>query len=111
MKVFEAYMVDSFVESAMSDLRKEFPTKTKGVEDKELGALIRQGLERAAKYGIDLEEDALRFVRQTIRLGSDFDTNRAHPWVGEILTRGDLSGTAKMNQLESRSRQLEDSSR
>ena len=66
-----------------------------------LRALIQHGIRRAETYGVQSEYDVRRFLEFLAMYGRSFDSDPRIPWAGEVLRRSDLSGTEKMDRLDS----------
>ena len=81
-------------------LRANFPERTEALSEAALGETIDTAIERAAPFGITSEDDLQRSLEYVMLYGPDMDTNRETPWIGEILARADLDGTAKLNAMD-----------
>jgi hypothetical protein len=59
-----------------------FPTQLGALDDAGVHALVRDGIARAATYGLRREYDVCLFLDLTVALGRDFD---ALPWASALL--------------------------
>ena len=108
MKIFSDQMLNNFIESSEQQLRTEFPEKTENKNKKQMYALIQDGIEKAAKYGIKIENEVQQFLRCVILYGHDFDINPGSAWAREILLNKSISGTMKMRKLSTHLKQIID---
>jgi hypothetical protein len=81
-------------------LRDRFPG-CRDLDADGLRALVQHGLGRAAAHGVQSDYDVRRFLEFVAMYGPSFDTDPRIPWAGETLRRSDLSGTEKMDRLDS----------
>lgn len=96
----DAARPDSFLAHAVAYLRETFPQATTGATDDALIAQVLDGCDRAARYGLDTELEAMGFVDLQFRLGPAFDEDPAMPWAAEVLADDDLSPEAKVATLQ-----------
>ncbi len=82
-------------------LRNRFPAACRDLDADGLRALIQHGIGRAEAYGVQSEYDVGRFLEFVAMYGRSFDSDPRIPWAGEVLRRSDLSGTEKMDRLDS----------
>lgn len=99
-------MLRSFERRMAEHLWHYFPEECRRAGDERVRAAIRQGVARAARYGIVSELDVARYIDLSVVLGLDFDSGRRHPWAKEILNRPDLNAGGKMALLLDRTRLL-----
>jgi hypothetical protein len=111
MNVLSAYMGQAFEERIIRHIRQNFPDQYKQLGDTDarednLRKLIRQGIERARRYGIESERDAARFVELMIRIGPTFEELPEYAWAKAVLSDPNISGHGRVElihqQLESR---------
>lgn len=81
-------------------IRTMFPELLESLSDSELRAFVASGIDRAISYEVVLEEDVRRYLEYAVRYGGDFDRAPATSWAEAILSRTDLEGTEKMNELD-----------
>jgi len=60
---------------------------------------VRQGIRRAAEYGIEAEYDVCRYVDLHFALGADFAAGEDGRWAGEVLRDARLGPSEKMDRL------------
>jgi len=99
---------DSLVQQAVRDFEnrmyahvtKVFPDECKALGEEGVRRSIKEGIERAARYGIEVEQDVARYIDLMFILGHGFDKDAELPWAGEILEDRNLSDpTARMDKL------------
>jgi hypothetical protein len=95
--------IKSFEGRLADHVTAHFPEDTKVQGEEGVRRLIREGIERAARYGIEIEYDVARFVDLQYILAPDFDTNPEIPWAAAILKAPGLDATTRMNRLYERS--------
>jgi hypothetical protein len=76
-----------------------FPDECKALGEEGVRRLIKEGIERAARYGIEIEYDVARFVDLQYILAPDFDTNPEIPWAAAILKAPGLDATTRVDRL------------
>lgn len=106
MAVLSQYMRRQFEHRLMMHLRTAFPERLQDIPEAELLAMIQGGIDKAAAYGVELEDDVERYVEYMVPYGSDFDTNPQTAWAGEILRTEHLDGSAKIASLDEKARLL-----
>lgn len=100
MKALSRYMVEQFVDTSLVHLKTNFPEQTKEIQDGNLRSMINSGIEKAARYNVTIEEDVLRYLEYMLSYGTDFDTDPATLWAGEILRSQDIDGPEKIVRLD-----------
>lgn len=93
-----------FERRAAAHLNKFFPEQCAAAGDDGVLELIREGVERAASYGLRRERDVIRFLNHMYVLGRYFDVHPKYPWAQAILTDEHLAPAAKMSLLGARTR-------
>ena len=88
-----------FVTHMIEHLSSVFPHRWSA--GKELKRFIFEGIRKASRYGVYLEEDVGLYLELASVYGGDFDTNPQTGWAGEILNDPHLSGSEKMDRLDS----------
>src|SRR5437588_9782609 len=74
-----------FVEGTRAWLRGKWARKLELVSEDDLRKLIRQGMERALKYGIDTEASMSLFVELMVAVAPDFDDRPEAAWLKGLL--------------------------
>jgi hypothetical protein len=103
MVAFRKAELEKFVDHVSTHVRKFFPKQAEELGREGELALIRYGIERAARYGITGRSDVLKYIDLSILLGRQFDVDPKLPWAGKILVREDFP-PAKMAMLMSKAR-------
>ncbi len=75
-----------------------FPARCREMGPAMVRELIRYGITRAARYGIEAQRDVCKYIDVMIVFGRDFDEDPAHPWAQSIL--GDPSLRHAMVRVE-----------
>lgn len=101
LEVFRAVAERGFVERLLRHLRTRFAMQFAGASDANLREVIQSCRRKAESHHILLEDDIRRFIECAITHGMSLDTTAATAWIGEILRRHDLSGTQKMDVIDS----------
>jgi hypothetical protein len=99
LNAFSDYMYRSFEKKAFLHLKKKFPVSTKSMTDDTLNSLIKNGINKAAKYNIVDRPDVLNFLEYLTYFGNDFDTDPSLPKLSKVLKIRNLKGAAKMQRI------------
>lgn len=100
MNAFGDHAVRAFDERMARHLRVMYPERTARVgQDKLLGA-VRAGREKAAGYGVVLEDDVQRFLELMTVYGRSMDKRPKTRWIGDILRDPTLTGSAKIDRID-----------
>jgi hypothetical protein len=111
LKILEAQM-DHFARRSAKDyedrvvahLPEACPALVSGMSAVEIRARVRAGMDKAARYGITREPDALELILMLLALGPAADEELA--WVRAIVTDRDLDGSGKIRLLEKTGRRV-----
>lgn len=93
-----------FESRMIKHLKEFFPEECRRAGDERVLAAIRQGIVRAATYGITMEADVARYIDLSVVLGLDFDSGRRWPWAKTILNKPDLTPATKLWALMDQTR-------
>ena len=104
--VMSAYMLKQFENRMMIHLLAAFPQQTQGMPESALRAMVQGGMQRAAQYKVEFEDDIKRYLELMVVHGGSFDTDPRTTWAGRIL-RSDLHGSLKMDRIEEYAQYLE----
>lgn len=99
MDVLADQAMKTFVSRVFGHLSEVFPDECRELGDEAVFRRIRDGIERAAGYGIDIEYDVVRFIDLMFILRGDYDTSDRFPWANQILLAPDENPTGKMDRL------------
>lgn len=99
MAVFQEFMRTQFEDQMVRHLRSRFGEELIATSEQDLRTMIRAGTDKAARYEVTTEDDVRCYLEFMVTLGSDFDTNPACSWAGDILREEHYNGTAKMDRL------------
>ncbi|CDH44861.1 hypothetical protein [Candidatus Contendibacter odensensis] len=102
MEVLSGYMREQFEWRMVKHLREKFPDRTKDLADDKIRVVVQSSMKKAEGYGIEYEDDIRRFLEYLVIYGTRLDVREETQWIGDILRRNDLTGTAKMNLIDSR---------
>jgi len=100
MEVFDAYMLELFVEKMLVHVREVFPEQTKDKSKDELRALVEDGIKRASAYDINEERQVALLIDLMIGIGRDFEKRK--PWIERILVSEEFDQHEKMNLIYKR---------
>jgi len=100
--VLSASMRIKFEQRVIEHLRAVFPDKTKHLPDEKIHSVVRDSIRKAESYGVEYEDDIRRFIEYMVIYGTQLDVREQTQWVGDILRRSDLDGTAKMDLIDTR---------
>jgi hypothetical protein len=98
----EAYhhvMVEDFVQRGLKHVRKHLAGESRECSDDEVRRRIREGIPRAAQYGLASEQQVIFYVDTSFLLGEHFDRDPQYPWAAEILRSTKLTGDEKASVL------------
>jgi hypothetical protein len=82
---FARAAADDFEDRMATHLRRVFPDDARTQRDQELRPLIRRGVARAARWGIELEFSICLHLHLMLHLGEAFDEDPALPWARAAL--------------------------
>ena len=106
MDVLSAYMRHQFEQRMIKHLRAKFPDRTKDLPDERIRLVVQDSMRKAKSYNIEYEDDIRRFIEYLVIYGTRLDVREETQWIGDILRRDDLNGTAKMDLIDSRELQV-----
>ena len=106
MDVLSAYTRNQFEQRMIKHLREKFPDRTKDLPDEKIRLVVQDSMRKAKGYNIEYEDDIRRFTVYLVIYGTRLDTREETQWIGNILRRDDLTGTAKMDLIDSRELQV-----
>jgi hypothetical protein len=75
----------SFEAQVLAHLRKHLAERVAGLSEMQLIERIREGVTRAATYGLESPRQVVCFIDTTFLLGRDFDLNPVHAWAQKTL--------------------------
>ncbi len=99
MEILGKYMEEQFVERAVRFIGSAFANELQDYQDYNLHSMVKEGIGKAREYGIEYEDDVMRFLEFMIKYGSTFFEDTDSTDVREILDK-DIDGTAKIILLE-----------
>lgn len=102
MDVLSAYARNQFEQRMIKHLRAKFPDRTKDLPDERIRLVVQDSMRKAKGYHIEYEDDIRRFTEYLVIYGTRLDVREETHWIGDILRRDDLTGTAKMDLIDSR---------
>ena len=100
MEAFSQHSLDQFEAAMIRHLRTRFPAQTEARLDPDLRRMIKDGIGRAAVYGITFENDVKRYLEYMVLYGPEFDQTPETAWAGDILRADDLDGTEKIDRID-----------
>ena len=99
MDAFRESAEQGFVRRAVEHLRASFPDSLANQDATELRSLIREGIQRAARYGIRAERDVVRFIELMVAVQPEFDELPAVKALRPILMHPNYPGSGKVEKL------------
>jgi hypothetical protein len=100
MDAFREPLLEDFVDRLARHLRAMFEDDLASLDDGQLKAMLHRVIRKAGDYGVQIEFDVARYAEYSVFLGERFDENAVMPWAGAILRDVSLSGTERMNRLD-----------
>lgn len=100
MEIFSNTMLKRFEYRLLEHLRERFPEQTKDLPDEKILFVVQTGMKKAETFGIIYEDDIRRFIEYLVIYGTRLDIREDFQWIGDILHRDDLNGTAKMDRID-----------
>ena len=86
-----------FLAELIEHLKTDFGEMA-GKDDQEIRAFVEEQIERAAGYGVELEDDVETYIELAAEYGPEFDRDNAA--FQEVLSNGVRSGSEKVDILE-----------
>jgi hypothetical protein len=99
MRVFQAEAAKDFVGATLVHLRRCFPVDCERLGEAQARKVIREGIARAARRGIDVRNDVRQYISVMFALGSGFAEDPQLPWAGEALANAVVSPSEHMSLL------------
>jgi hypothetical protein len=87
MAAFEAAALKGFEDRMVEHLRNFSPKHAQVLDEEQLRAVVRYGIERAESHGLTSERSIRIYTETMLMLGSNFDVDPQYPWAAEILGR------------------------
>ena len=112
MAVLGDYMRQSFEDLMVRHLAISFAPQFKAMtsaspDDQPVRALIKQGIERAARYQIISRRDVGRFIEVMVAVDPTFDERKDLAWTRQILQHPGFTSQGKMDLIYQRLRDPE----
>jgi len=85
-EAFSALAMKDFEDRMVAHLSRWFPAFCDELDEAEVIRTVREGLEKAGRYGIVSERGVCVYVSGMFAYGRDFDGDPALPWAGAILS-------------------------
>ncbi len=95
-------MRGQFEQRMVKHLREKFSDRTENLSDERMRIVVQDIVKKAESYGIEYEDDIRRFIEYVVIYGTRLDVREGTRWIGDILRRKDLDGTAKMDLIDER---------
>lgn len=96
---FRSAAQDDYEDRAVAHLRGVFPSATADLSEEDLLGRVRDGTDRARRYGLRTEFQAMAFVDATFLAGRRFDEDPEADWARVVLRAGDVDGDEKARLL------------
>lgn len=99
---FSSEALRVFEEAVLRSLYQRLPQHLASIGEHDARTAIREGVRKAASYGIVLEVDVAKFIELLFMFGPDFDKNPAYARLHEVLNDPGLrDGSIKSRALVS----------
>jgi hypothetical protein len=99
---FQRAAVDDFAERMVTHLVEVFPDESAERGEAGIRALVRLGIERAARHQLVQEYDACLYLHVMLALGERFDDDPALSWARAALEEADVSASIRIEKLHDR---------
>src|SRR5689334_19056010 len=104
MKALAAYMQQAFEDRVLKQMATEYPQQFKLISaeepsDSKARAVVRDGVARAAGYGITAEADVERYIALMFAVDPQFETWPKMKWAVAILNDAGISGNGRMELI------------
>lgn len=101
---FDREATDDFVARSATRLSQEFPDDAEALGRDGLRTVVRAGMARAARHGVDDEHGIDIWVNLMLMLGADFDTDPQLGWASDVLVAPDIAPKQVADALDVASR-------
>lgn len=105
METFREYSMQGYETRMLPHLRDLFPEAVEELGEEETREVIRAGVEMAAGYGIETEQDVGQFLTLMFLHSFEFDCDDSLPGAHQILTRPGLEPEQRLELLWRRTEQ------
>ena len=99
---FQRAAVDDFAERMVPHLFETFPDEADALGEAGVRALIRLGIERAARHYLRQEYDVCLYLHVMLALGEHFDDDPAISWARAALEEADFTASIRIEKLHDR---------
>ena len=106
MLVFEAYSIKRFEDALWEHLSSKHPEKIEELGKERSREIVRQGIEKARQFGVDVERDVAVFVEYMVAVDPRWHELEDWAWASDILADPELDGHAKMELIDRTARDL-----
>jgi hypothetical protein len=97
--VLSAPQFKRFLDDLARHVGTFFPKRVKALGTEKTEEAIRDGIARAAAYGIKAERDACLYIDLMFSLGRDFDKDPSLPFASEILSDPEVSAACRIDRV------------
>ena len=106
MLVFEAYAIKRFEDALWEHLSSGHPEKIEELGEEKSRKIVRQGIETARQFSVDVERDVAAFVEYMFEVDPRWHELEQWAWALDILNDPALDGHAKMELIDRTARDL-----
>lgn len=99
MQALSEQLLRKFEDRLVTHLGEVFPKRCAALGDEKVRAMVKDGTQRAQKYGVVAERDVAMYVDLMLVVRPDFDVARETPWAKPIVGDTALSGPQKVTRL------------
>ena len=99
MEALNKPFVAEFREHVSEYLHTYYPEKCRAIGPEGVDAFIDQGIAKASRYGIEMEEEIFDLIEIMFENGVNFENMPDMAWAAEILTDSSASGSQRISRL------------
>lgn len=99
MRILDENAARSFENRMVRHIARVFPEHLRKLGESRARKLIREGVVKAATYGIQAELPVALFIDLMVSIDPEFDTLPALRWAQDILNDKKYSGKSRMNMI------------
>jgi len=99
LEVFEQASLKAFEDNMVDYLRDFSPKHAQILDEEQLRAVVRYGIDRAEHHGLTSERSIRIYTETMLMLGGNFDVDPQYPWTAELLGRTEDDQAARVDVI------------